>query len=179
MKYLKILLLALLFTNSSCQSSSQTDYFLEKSSILEAGFDIDIWNDTDLEIKKGNYGLMNSILVIHEDKLVLEKYYNDWSAEKLHHLKSTTKSITSLLIGIAYENNYIKSLDQKMVDLASTTPEKFNQLMQGELAAPLPGTGAAGDTTINNPALPQSKAEYDALPSGAYYMKNGKVKRKQ
>ena len=68
---------------------------------------------------------------------------------------------------------------KKMVDLASTTPEKFQQLMQGELSQPLPGTSAPGDKTINNPALPQSKAEYDALDPGDYYMKNGKVKRKK
>ncbi|MEE8307269.1 MAG: hypothetical protein V3R81_08385 [Gammaproteobacteria bacterium] len=87
------------------------------------------------------------------------------------------------------QDEYLRALDEfeaatregykKLLDLASTTPEKFNQLMSGELSQPLPGSSAPGDMTMNNPALPQSKAEYDALPTGAYYMKDGKVKRKK
>ena len=89
----------------------------------------------------------------------------------------------------ASQAEYLAALDEfeqatrdgyaKLLQMASTTPEDFIALMQGELAQPLPETGQVNRGTMNNPARPTSKAEYDALPSGAYYVKDGKTRRKK
>ncbi|MCL4550560.1 MAG: beta-lactamase family protein [Bacteroidetes bacterium] len=65
-----------------------------------------------------------SLLIIRDGKLIFEKYYNGFSIDKLNDLKSVTKSITSILIGIVLDKGLIKDENQKLFDLA---PEYFNQ----------------------------------------------------
>lgn len=68
---------------------------------------------------------------------------------------------------------------RKLLDLASTDPDKFKALMAGELSAPLPGTSGETAGTLNNPHMPDSKAAYEAIPSGAYFRDpEGNVRRK-
>jgi len=63
---------------------------------------------------------VHSILVIRNEKLVFEKYYNDpthnYKASNKHVLFSATKSFTSALIGIAIDKGFIQSVDQKVLD---------------------------------------------------------------
>jgi len=55
-------------------------------------------------------------LVIENNALVIEQYYNGWEKGRLHILASNTKSFNSLLIGVAIEKGYIKNVDQRMLD---------------------------------------------------------------
>jgi CubicO group peptidase (beta-lactamase class C family) len=57
-----------------------------------------------------------SLLVIKNDHLVAEKYFNEGSVEQKDRLQSVTKSYTSALVGIALEQGYLSSVDQKMLD---------------------------------------------------------------
>ena len=50
-----------------------------------------------------------SILVVKNGKLVTEEYFNRKDDPRPHHVQSITKSITSLLIGIAIDKGVIKS----------------------------------------------------------------------
>jgi len=87
------------------------------------------------------------------------------------------------------QEEYLAALDEfeqatrdgyaKLLEMARITPKEFEALMRGELSEPLPETGQVNNGTLNNPAKPTSKAEYDALKSGAYYVKNGKTQRKK
>lgn len=67
------------------------------------------------DINQGKYGEINSLLVFRDGKLVLEEYFNGFDSGQLHQLQSVTKSITSLLIGIAIDKGYIDSADDKVV----------------------------------------------------------------
>lgn len=67
--------------------------------------------------------LTHSLLIIRSGKNIFEKYYNGYGAEKLNNLKSATKSITSLLIGIAIDNGLIKDENERISDLL---PEMFD-----------------------------------------------------
>lgn len=58
------------------------------------------------------YGL----IIFSEDSIIQESYYNEHNSKSLFNDQSITKSIISLLIGIAIEKKYIKSVDQKLVD---------------------------------------------------------------
>lgn len=51
----------------------------------------------------------DSILVAREGKLVYERYAPGWDAAKPHDLRSATKSITSLLVGVALERKLLPS----------------------------------------------------------------------
>lgn len=51
------------------------------------------------------------VMIIHNDSIVYEKYWGDFSADRLATVFSVSKSITSLLSGIAVDEGYIKSID--------------------------------------------------------------------
>lgn len=53
---------------------------------------------------------LHSMLLIHNDELLVEAYFNDHQATEKHDLRSATKSIISLLIGIAIDKGIIKSV---------------------------------------------------------------------
>jgi CubicO group peptidase (beta-lactamase class C family) len=67
------------------------------------------------------YGL----LVIKNGYLVAEAYFNEGSVEQKARLQSVTKSFTSALVGIALDQGYIESVDQKMMDFF---PELADQI---------------------------------------------------
>jgi CubicO group peptidase (beta-lactamase class C family) len=48
--------------------------------------------------------------------LVYEQYFMDFAREYTQNSASVTKSITSALVGIALQQGYLKSLDQKVLD---------------------------------------------------------------
>jgi len=58
------------------------------------------------------YGL----LVIKNGHLIAEEYFNEGSVDQLSGRQSATKSFTSALAGIALDQGYLSSVDQKMMD---------------------------------------------------------------
>ncbi|NFM15858.1 serine hydrolase [Clostridium sporogenes] len=65
---------------------------------------------------KSQYSNINGIVVVKNGYIAYEKYFNGYGANDTHHVASVTKSIISALIGIAIEEGYIKSVDQKVLD---------------------------------------------------------------
>jgi CubicO group peptidase (beta-lactamase class C family) len=58
---------------------------------------------------------MHSLLIIRNDRLVVEEYYNDHFSYDYFNMASATKSVMSTLIGIALNGGYLTSLDQKVL----------------------------------------------------------------
>ncbi|MFC1919792.1 serine hydrolase domain-containing protein [Chloroflexota bacterium] len=87
-------------------------------------------------IKQGKYKNIHSILIIKDEELVFEEYFNgyvfdpsddqlrgehiEFGINTIHNLASVTKSITSALIGIAIDHGFIKSVEQ---DIFTFFPE--------------------------------------------------------
>lgn len=69
-------------------------------------------------------GTVNSIVIEKNGKIVAERYYDWMSADRATNIKSASKSILSLLIGIAIHEGYLKSVDQT---LDSFFPEYFKK----------------------------------------------------
>lgn len=57
-----------------------------------------------------------AVLIIHNDSIVYEKYWGDYSADHMATIFSITKSLTSLLCGIAIDDGYISSVDDHVTD---------------------------------------------------------------
>ncbi|MCC8173779.1 MAG: beta-lactamase family protein [Odoribacter sp.] len=53
-------------------------------------------------------------LVIQNDSVLYEEYRDKWESTDLSNIFSATKSIVGLLTGIAYDEGYIESLDDKV-----------------------------------------------------------------
>ena len=59
-----------------------------------------------------------SLLVLKGGKIAIESYAPGWDAAKERSLASATKSITTVLLGMALEDGKLKSFDQPVADFA-------------------------------------------------------------
>lgn len=72
-----------------------------------------------IELEKAinsNYNNTTGIIALKDGKTLYENYFNGYTAADPVHVASVTKSIFSALIGIAIDNGYIKSIDQKVLE---------------------------------------------------------------
>lgn len=63
------------------------------------------------KIRKRNYGIIDGILLYLDGIPIFEGYYNGYTSGILHEFQSVTKSIQSVLVGIAIENGFIESIE--------------------------------------------------------------------
>jgi CubicO group peptidase (beta-lactamase class C family) len=68
------------------------------------------------KIINSNYNNTAGIIVLKDGKTLYENYFNGYTATSTLHVFSVTKSIISILIGIAIDKGYIKSIDQKVLN---------------------------------------------------------------
>lgn len=74
---------------------------------------------------KNRKNKVHSVLLIKNDQLIIEEYFNGHSANKPHDLRSATKSIRSILMGIAIEKGFVDSVDDPISKyLKSPVPNK-------------------------------------------------------
>jgi CubicO group peptidase (beta-lactamase class C family) len=66
-------------------------------------------------IEAGVYGEIHSLLIVRHGYLVYERYFRGYRADKIHPVYSVTKSVTSLLIGIASDRGEHGSLNQSLL----------------------------------------------------------------
>jgi CubicO group peptidase (beta-lactamase class C family) len=107
-----------------------------------------------------------SLLVLKNGYLVAEDYFNAGSIDQLSKRASVTKSYTSALVGIALDQGYIQSIDQKTLD--------FFPDIAGQITDP-----RKRQITIRNmlemragyPWEEENAAAWDALWSGEYLTK--------
>ena len=71
------------------------------------------------EIDFGDYLAENetvAFLIIHNDTIQYEKYFNGYERESVVASFSMAKSVTSILIGCALEDGYIKSIEEPIIN---------------------------------------------------------------
>ena len=56
------------------------------------------------------------LIIIHNDSIVYERYWGDFSATHMATVFSVSKSITSLMCGIAVDDGYIHSIDDPVTE---------------------------------------------------------------
>jgi len=72
---------------------------------------------TELEtIINSEYSNTAGIVVLKNGKTLYENHFNNCTAASTIHVYSVTKSIISILIGIAIDKGYIKSINQKVLE---------------------------------------------------------------
>lgn len=65
---------------------------------------------------KSQYKNVNGIVIVKNGCILYENYYNGYKDSDVHHVASVTKSFVSALVGIAIDQGYIKSVDQKVLN---------------------------------------------------------------
>lgn len=68
------------------------------------------------KIISNNYSNIAGMVVLKDGNTLYENYFNGCTANSRIHVYSVTKSIISILIGIAIDKGYIKSVNQKVLD---------------------------------------------------------------
>jgi CubicO group peptidase (beta-lactamase class C family) len=68
------------------------------------------------DVNAGRYGAIDGVVVVRRGYLVLEHYRN-WSRDRAHTMQSVSKSVTSLLVGLAMQSKPGFTLDRPVVDL--------------------------------------------------------------
>lgn len=67
------------------------------------------------KIADETYKNVHSVLIVKDGRLVFEEYFYEYDQNKLHQLRSTTKSVVSALVGIAIEKGFIKSVSEPVL----------------------------------------------------------------
>ncbi len=94
-----------------------TDDGWETSSLNAEGIDAERITEMVREILNGKYDDIHSVLLVRNGKLVLEEYF-DGNARNLKHVwASVTKSIASILVGIAVDRGMIPDTDLMIHEL--------------------------------------------------------------
>ena len=71
--------------------------------------------ELDSMISAGKYERITSVLVSKNGRLLFEKYYNENTIDSKHNTRSCTKTLATLLTGIAIDKGHIKSEKDKIL----------------------------------------------------------------
>jgi CubicO group peptidase (beta-lactamase class C family) len=79
-------------------------------------------------VRNGEFGEVHSMHIVRHGHLVFDEYYKkDHSADKTHFLASVTKSVASVLIGIAIKQGFIEGANQNIIDFFPEYVDIFNE----------------------------------------------------
>jgi CubicO group peptidase (beta-lactamase class C family) len=89
--------------------------------------------------KKFTKDKINSCLIYYKNSIVYEYYRNNKLKEKLHKVNSVTKSVTSILIGIAIDKGFLKGVTQPISDFFPDMKEEKKGITIEHLLTMTPG----------------------------------------
>ena len=101
---------------NSLQSPIDLNDGISVSTVEKHEIDEERLNGLNKDIYNGMYGNIHSLLVMKDDELVVEQYYNEGERDEIHFLASVTKGFVAILIGIAMDQEYIDTLNRPMLD---------------------------------------------------------------
>ncbi|MBL6449280.1 serine hydrolase [Fulvivirga sp. 29W222] len=80
------------------------------SDLLLQKFDSSKIKNLFNQLREGNHEI-HSIVVVKNDEIIIEEYFDNNKVNTTHDLRSVTKSITSVLTGIAIKEGFIDHID--------------------------------------------------------------------
>lgn len=112
---------------------------------------------------KDEYGNIAGMVILKNGKVLYEGYFNGCTDQSAIHVFSVTKSIMSILIGIAIDRGCIKSVDQKVLDFFPdyTAPE---------------GEKTIQNITLKNLITMTAPYKYESEPYAQYFASNDWIK---
>lgn len=85
----------------------------------EAGVKAGPLDDMTEAIEAGDFRRMTSVVIARHGKVLYERYFAGADTATLHNTRSTTKTVTGVLIGIAIDRKLLPGVDAKVVDYFS------------------------------------------------------------
>lgn len=90
-----------------------------------AGFNVDSLKNLVQLVRSTPPPDFRGLVVIKDNKLVVEEYFNTYWRETIHDIRSAGKGVTALLMGIAIDKGLVKSVDQSIYDFFPAKEFKF------------------------------------------------------
>ncbi|MFO7656423.1 MAG: serine hydrolase [Bacteroidales bacterium] len=59
---------------------------------------------------------VDAFLIVKDGYLVFENYYNGYNDSTFHHLWSSTKSVTNIMMGIMFKKKYVDDVNLRVID---------------------------------------------------------------
>lgn len=84
--------------------------------LSNADFDHNKIEALNRKIAEQRFEHINSIIVVKENQLLIEEYFNGATRGSLHDARSVGKSFASTMLGVAIEEGYIKNEDASLKD---------------------------------------------------------------
>lgn len=113
------------------------------SSLLSEGVNKNLIADMMSYISLNNYDFFRSIIILKNGNLIFEENFGNIQISSLHHIQSATKSVTSILIGIAMEEGFINNVDEPIFNFfpeyASYNDSLKSQITLGHVLSMTPG----------------------------------------
>ncbi len=85
------------------------------SSLSEVGMDVSVIEEIAENIINDQYKGIHSLLIIKDEFLVFEEYFKGYNSEDLQHIFSITKSVSSSLIGIAIDKEFLQGVEDSVL----------------------------------------------------------------
>lgn len=157
------------------QVPKQTNDGWQTASLAQSGADMDKIKTLMEAILTKKYPKLHSLLVVHNNQLVLEEYFYGHHRDHLHDTRSSGKSLASTMIGLALDRNLLTSVDQKVVDLfpqfkgqIKNMDARKKQIRIQDLMTMATGL-ACNDNTYKSPGNEDRMQSQDKQPDWAKY----------
>jgi CubicO group peptidase (beta-lactamase class C family) len=95
----------------------QLDDGLPATTAAAAGLDTALLASLAGKIADNTFQKVTSVLFLVDGKLVYEGYWNGADRDTQHNTRSATKTLTSMLIGLAIDHGFIKGVDTRLLDV--------------------------------------------------------------
>jgi len=86
------------------------------SSLEEEGVNSETIVELIEDILNEKFKNINSVLLVTNGKLILEEYFYGYDKDTTHQMRSATKSVTSILVGIAIDQNRLQDVDMMVYE---------------------------------------------------------------
>jgi CubicO group peptidase (beta-lactamase class C family) len=103
---------------------------VEVGALKDSGLKVALIEKMVEEIARETHKNVDAVLLIKNGKLVLEEYFYQYDRDKVHQLRSATKSVVSGLVGIALDKKLIASKEASAIsffpayEIKNLSPEK-------------------------------------------------------
>ena len=89
----------------------------EESSAEDVGINPMLISRLIHDMQEGRFPNLHSLIVVKDSKIVVEEYFGQFDAKTKHYTASVTKSVGSILIGIAIDRGLLSGLDDGILDM--------------------------------------------------------------
>ena len=117
MKKVLGVLIFLFIIITSCTTKYKNMNNFEESSAEDVGINPMLISRLIHDMQEGRFPNLHSLIVVKDSKIVVEEYFGQFDAKTKHYTASVTKSVGSILIGIAIDRGLLSGLDDGILDM--------------------------------------------------------------